>query len=82
MEEEYNWKLILSVAVPVSAISGYVNYSNFSDSLKFWTLIIGTIISALIVYFINRKKSNIFTAAAVVFLAVLAIKLLRSSGLV
>ncbi|HLG23994.1 MAG TPA: hypothetical protein VI564_03645 [Candidatus Nanoarchaeia archaeon] len=82
LEEDYNWKVILSVSVPVSIIVGYLNYSSLSDTLKLWSVIIGSLVSAWIVYFISKKKSNIFTAAAIVFLVAIVIKFLKSSSLI
>jgi len=41
MEEEYNWNLILKVAVPISLIEAYTFYTNASDNLKWFSLTAG-----------------------------------------
>ena len=78
MEEEYNWNLILKVSIPVSLAVGYVFYTNASDFWKWISLVCGSAIAAMIVYTINKRKSNVFTAAAVVFLAALVIRFIKS----
>ncbi|MBI3026971.1 hypothetical protein HYY70_02565 [Candidatus Woesearchaeota archaeon] len=80
MEEEYNWDLIIKVATPISLIEAYVFYTNISNSLKWFSLIAGLMAAGSIVYFKDKKKSSIFTAIGIVFLAALVVRFLRNFG--
>lgn len=81
MEEEYNWNLILKSSVPIAAVEAFIFYTNLGDAWKWSALAIGIFLSAMIVYMNEKKKSGIFTSAAIVLLAALAVKLLKSSGI-
>lgn len=80
MEEEYNWSLILKSAVPVALAVAYIFYTNLGDAWKWAALVIGVSLSAMIVYINDKKKNNVFTAAAIVLLAALIMKLIRNLG--
>ena len=80
MEEEYNWNLILKCSVPVALVEAYIFYTNLADAWKWSALVIGVSLSGIIVYFNEKKKSNIFNTAAIVLLAALIVKFLKSSG--
>ena len=82
MEEEYNWDLILKTAVPISLIEAYIFYTNISNGLKWFSLIIGLLLSGSIVYMKDKKKSNIFTAVGIVFLTALIVKFLKGFGVI
>lgn len=82
MEEEYNWDLILKTAVPISLIEAYIFYTNISNSWKWFSLVIGLALSGGIIYTIDKKKNNIFTAVGSVFLAVLIVRFLKNFGLI
>ena len=81
MEEEYNWNLILKSSLLIAAIEAYIFYTSLGDFWKWTALAIGIFLSAMFVYMNEKKKSNVFTAAAIVLLAAVAVRLLRSSGL-
>lgn len=81
MEEEYNWNLILKSSVPIAAVEAFIFYINLSNAWKWSALAIGIFLSAMIVYMNEKKKSGVFTAAAIVLLAALIVKLLKSSGI-
>lgn len=78
MEEEYNWELILKVAVPISLIESYLFYTNISNSWKWFSLIIGLVLTGIIIYVKDKKKNNIFTAIGIVFLVVLIVRFLKN----
>lgn len=78
MEEEYNWNLILMVAVPIALVEAYIFYKNISNNWKWFSLIIGLILAGGIVYAKDKKKSNIFTAVGIVFLVVLIVRFLKN----
>ena len=80
--DEYNWNLILKAAVPFSIIEAYVFYTGVSDFLKWLSLIAALLLTGWIVYAKDKKKNNIFTAIALVFLTVLVIRFLRNSGFI
>jgi len=80
METEYNWELILKVAAPLSLAEAYIFYTNISDGWKWFSLVVGIILSGVIMYFQDKKKSNVFTAVALVFLAALVVRLLKNFG--
>ena len=82
MEEEYNWNLILKIAVPIALIEAYVFYTNISNGWKWLSLIAGLLLAGWIVYLKNKKKNNIFTAAAIVFLAALIVRFMKNCGIV
>ena len=80
MEEEYNWNLILKIAIPISLIEAYVFYSNISNGWKWFLLVLGLSVTGVIVYVTNKKKSNIFTAIGIVFLVTLIVRFMKSFG--
>jgi len=82
MEEEYSWNLINKVAVPMALIEAYIFYTNMSDGWKWLSLAIGLLLAGGIVYSQNKKKNNIFTAVALVFLVALVVKFLKDFGIV
>ncbi len=82
MESQYNWKLILAVAVPIALIESFLLYSNILNFLKWLSLIISLAVAGAIVYLKDKKKGNIFTAVGVVFLIIILVKLLRNFGIV
>jgi len=82
MEEQYNWNLILKVAVIISLVEVYIFYSNLSDLFKWFSLIVALLLAGTIVYIKDKKKNNIFTAMGIVFLAALAVRFLRNFGII
>ena len=82
MEEEYNWELILKVSLPISAAVGYAFYANINNFWKWFALIIGIVLAGSFVYMKDKKKSNVFTACAFVFLAALMVRLLKGFGII
>lgn len=80
MEEEYNWELILKSAVPIALAEAYIFYTNIGDGLKMLSLAAGIMLAGAIVYSKDRKKNNIFTAAGIVLLAAMIVKLLKGFG--
>ena len=83
IEEEYNWNIILKVAVPIALAEAYVFYArNIGNGWKWFSLIIGLLLSGGLVYMKSKKKNNIFTAVGIVFLAALIVRFLRNFGFV
>ena len=82
MEEEYNWELILKVSVPVALIEAYIFYTNISNGWKWLSLIIGLALTGIIIHVKDKKKNNIFTAVAIVFLVVLIVRFLKNFGII
>ena len=80
MEEDYNWNLVLTIAVPIALIEAYVFYTNIGNAWKWFSLIIALILAGGFVYIKDKKKNNIFTAIGIVFLIVLVVKLLKNFG--
>ncbi|MBS3114360.1 hypothetical protein J4448_04625 [Candidatus Woesearchaeota archaeon] len=80
MEEEYNWELILKVSVPVALIEAYLFYISISNGWKWFSLIIGLALTGIIVNLKDKKKNNVFTAVAIVFLVALIVRLLKNFG--
>ena len=80
--EEYNWNLILKAAAPFSIIEAYIFYTGISDFWKWLSLIAALLLTGWIVHIKDKKKSDIFTAIGLVFLAVLVVRFLRNSGLI
>ena len=80
MEEEYNWNLILKIAVPISLIDGFLFYSNIWSIWKWISLFIALGLAGSMVYMKDKKKNNVFTAVGVVFLVVLIVKFLKDFG--
>ena len=81
MEESYNWELIMKIAAPIAAIEAYIFYTGISSGWKWVSMVAALLITGGIVYMKDKKKNNIFTAAGIVFLAALVVKLLRESGI-
>jgi len=82
MEEEYNWELILKVAIPLSIVEAYVFYTNISNSWKWFLLIVGLLLTGGIIYMKDKKKGNIFTAVGIVFLVALIVRFLKNFGFI
>ena len=82
MEEEYNWELILKAAVPFSLIEAYIFYTNISNGWKWFSLIVGLLLTGVFVYMKNKKKNNIFTAVGIVFLVALIVRLMKNLGFI
>ena len=81
MEENYDWELILKVALPISAIVGYTFYTNINNVWKWSSLILGMFASGAIIYRKDKKKNNVFTAVGIIFLVALIIRFLKNSGI-
>ncbi len=82
MEDNYNWNLILKFAVPVALIEAYIFYTNISNGWKWFSLIIGLVVTGALVYMKDKKKNNIFTAVALVFLVTLIVRFLKNFGII
>ncbi|MBI2652161.1 hypothetical protein HYX00_01735 [Candidatus Woesearchaeota archaeon] len=80
MEEEYNWKLILKIAALPALIEAYIFYTNISNGWKWFLLAAGLIITGGIVYYTDKRKTNIFTAVGIVFLAALIVRFMKLMG--
>ena len=82
MEEEYNWELILKVAVPVASAEAYVFYTGIGNGWKWLSLIAGLSLTGWIVYLKDKHKNNIFTAVGLVFLAALIVRFMKNFGFI
>ena len=80
--EEYNWNLISKVSIPIGILVAAVFYLDTSNFWKYFSMVAGIILAGSIVYMKDRKKSNIFTASAIVFLAALIVKMSRDIGII
>jgi len=80
--EEYNWNLILKVAIPIGLIEAFVFYKDMPKLWQYFLLAIGLAIALWIIYSKEKSKRTIFTALGVILLCVLAVKLLRELGMV
>lgn len=81
MEENYNWNLILLVSLPVAVIEFYLFYRNLSSAWRWLSLILAVLVTGAIIYTKDKRKTNIFTAIAIVLLGALIARLLRNFGL-
>lgn len=82
MEEDYNWELVLKVAIPFALIEAYIFYANIINFWKWFSLILALLLTGSIVYIKDKKKNNIFTAVGIVFLAALIVRFLRNFGVI
>lgn len=80
VEEEYNWELILKAAIPISLAEAYIFYTNINDGWKWLSLAVGLVFAGWIVYTKDKKRSSIFTAIAIVFLAAMVVRFFRNFG--
>ncbi len=80
MEDDYNWNIIMLVAIPMALIEAAVFYFNFKNAWRWIILVTGLLLTGTLVYLKDRKKGNIFTAAAIVFLTALVVKFLKGFG--
>ena len=80
MEEEYNWSLILKIAIPFALVEAYIFYTNIAGGWKWFSMVAALLSTGIVVYIKNKKKSNIFTAVAIVFLVVLIVRFLKNFG--
>ena len=81
MEENYNWNLIIKASIPIALIEAYIFYINISNGWKWLSLIIGLALTGIIVNLKDKKKNNVFTAVAIVFLAALIVRFLKNFGI-
>ena len=79
--EDYNWDLIVKVAGPVALVEAFIFYTNLTDGWKWFSLIAGLLLTGGIVYAKDKKKSNIFTAVGIVFLAALIVRFMKNFGI-
>ena len=82
MEEDYNWNLILKVAVPIALIVGFLFYTNINNVWKWISLVAALSLAGMLIYMNDKKKSDIFTAIGIVFLAALVVKFLKDAGFI
>lgn len=80
MEENYNWDLIVKVAIPIALIEAYIFYTNIGNWWKWFSLVVGLLLAGTIVYMKDKKKNNIFTAVGIVFLVALIVRFLKNFG--
>ena len=78
--KEYDWKLILMISIPVSIGVVLIFWKVDSDFLKGLFLIMGSLLSGWLTYRKSKKKSNIFTSAAIILLVAVIITLLKRLG--
>lgn len=81
MEEEYNWSLILKVAVPIALAESLLFYFNIGGFWKWATLLLALFLAGMMVYINDKKKNNVFTSIGIVFLVALIVKFLKDFGL-
>ena len=82
MEEDYNWNLILKVAVPIALIVGFLFYTNINNVWKWICLVAALSLAGMLIYMNDKKKSSMFTAIGIVFLAALVVKFLKDAGFI
>lgn len=82
MQEDYNWDLITKVAVPIAAAEAAIFYLRIGNLWKWSGLAAGLLLAAMLVYIKDKRKSSIFTAIGMVFLAALIVKFLRDAGII
>ena len=82
MEENYNWDLIVKVAIPIALIEAYIFYTNIGNWWKWFSLVVGLLLAGTIVYMKDKKKNNIFTAVGIIFLVALIVRFLKNFGLI
>ena len=80
MEDDYNWNLILKVAVPIILIDGFLFYTNIGSLWKWISLVIASGLAGILVYINDKKRSNMFTSIGIVVLAALIVKFLKDFG--
>lgn len=80
MEEDYNWNIIMKVSVPIALIESYIFYTNISNGWKWFSLLLGLALAGIIIYAKDKKKSSIFTAVGIVFLAALIVRFMKDFG--
>lgn len=80
MEENYNWNLILAVSLPVAITEAVLFYINLSNFWRWIVLIAGLLVTGVIIYTKDKKKTNIFTAIAIVLLGALIARFVRNFG--
>ena len=82
MQEDYNWDIITKVAVPIAAAEAVIFYLRIGNLWKWGGLAAGLLLAAMLVYIKAKRKSSIFTAIGLVFLAALIVKFLRDVGII
>lgn len=81
MEEDYNWSLILKIAIPIALIEAYLFYTSLGNGWKWFSLFMGLLLAGSITYLKDKKKHNIFTAMGIIFFVALIVKFLKDLGL-
>lgn len=79
-EPEYNWKLILAASIPLVIAVVFIFRGVASGWAWVW-LILCMVAASTIVYFRSKKKADIFTAAAIIFLVGVGLRFLERAGI-
>ena len=82
MPKDYNWKSILTGAIPISIVMFFVFNSDITRNLKWTYLVIGAIIAMGITYYLDKKKQNIFTSPFIVVIIALIVLGLKNLGFI
>ena len=80
-EHNYNWKLIFTITIPISIVTGLFFYFSESQILKSIMLIGGTLLASGITYRYDKMKANIFTSGSIIILVAVVITSLKKFGL-
>lgn len=79
-EPEYNWKLILTASIPLTIVVFFI-FQRVSSGWAWLWLILCMAAAGIIVYFKSKKKADIFTAAAIIFLVGVGLRFLERAGI-
>lgn len=71
----------MKAAIPVALIEAYIFYTNLGEFWKWSSLVLGMSFAGFIIYISGKKKSDMFTAMGIVFLAAIVIRFMKNFGL-
>jgi hypothetical protein len=80
-EETHDWNAILRGAIP-SSIAVILIFANLSQSWRWPLALLCMGVAYGMVYTKSKKKADLFTAAAIVFLTALAMHFLSRAGMI
>ncbi len=81
MSEQHQWSHIWKGAIPAS-LAVIIIFANMTSRWKWVLLIVAMAAAYGIVYVKSRKKADLFTAAALVFLVGVGMEFLQKAGIV
>ncbi len=80
-QDDYNWSSISKGAIPAS-IGVVLAFANLATNWRWMITVLCMVMAYIIVSFSSKKKSDLFTAIALVFAVSIAMHALSTAGMI